>query len=523
MDRARLQSLEERKARLVELRLKRLGLDGDRSLAASPIAAVARAPVTVEKGVQTDTGEAASVNTLLILEQQEPQEPELTRFNKAIQTSWEPIAENTPKLPPPPAQSPAKPPTVTVYIPQVPPPTPFERFVAARTQAQPVKDDTTAAIAPQLSDVGLLYRKPVYMDASPHFPELMVVAFSAKSPTQAGDLAGAAMVYSVDDMTPKFLLSCMLPLTVIKFDTMDPKRIIGGGGDGLVVIWDLNTLSSLEVALWPQLTTPLHRIDHLILEVSYIPHKLAIVALHQYSIQGSHILVLVLMDGVVNTWSPSLLACPKHDLVVINATSSSFDTGDVSQVILKSLIVVGNDGADALDDQSDLKRLFVIEENGTIYQCSGDRKREFTAIVEATSPVSDVEALLDKTLASTHLDNTLQFWGFTNAIVTPLHSLRTDVTVVKVALRLAFQIATIGINRHNTQVLEFWDFSTSKRPIVTITVTDSVTSLRFSTNGSVLLLGFDLGKVIKYTLDETQLLQKSKEQKSEGIQALQAF
>lgn len=518
MDPDRFKSVEEKRIRLEQLKQMRLQLGGPRSSTPSSVPVVARAPLKVLIATQTDPVELTPTATPTVLEEDEP---ELTRFDKAIQTTWAPVVEPSPPQSIETNEPPAQPHPITVYIPQVPPPTQFERFIAARPQAQPMTVDTTATLTPVISDSGLRYRKPVSMDASPHFPELMVVAFSSKSTAQPGDLAGAAMVYSVDDMAPKFLLSCMLPLTVIRFDTLDSRRVIGAGSDGLVVIWDLNALSSLEVALWPQLATPLRRIDQLILDVSYIPHRLAIVAIHQYTIEGSHHLVLVLADGVINTWSPNLLACPKQDLALVTATSLT--PGEVEPVFLKSLVVVETGDVDNLDSQSSLERLVIVEENGTIYRCTDDRNREFAVVVDPEVLVSDTVALLEKTLVSTHHDNSMRLWGVKDSTVIPLHSLRTDLTVVKIARRLASQIATLGINRQNHQVLELWDLSKSVRPIVSTTSTDAVSAVQFSTNGSTLLVGLDLGQVIKYALDEAQLNQTLSELKPEGIQALEGF
>lgn len=486
MDRQSL--LEQKRARLQQLKQRRLTLESSLLVSLILERHLATEKKAISVATQTDTivDDSVSISQAAAVVDEAP---ELTKFDKSIQTSWELAAAAITDVPTPVAEAPPTPKTITVYVPEPAPPSQFSTFLALRPKLKLAEQSTTNPISHHWQDVGMKNRQCVAVDYSPHFAELAVVAFSAKSLTKPGDSPGVAIVYNMDERTPQFLLQCMLALTTIKFDVVDTKKIFGGCIDGLVVVWNLDELPQLEVAIFPQLATPMALVTH---DGDYRPHTMAIIGLHQYTRSGDNLIVLVLADGVVNSWSPNLLAKPKHPLV-----------GLLDLLYFEVLVLIPPSGHDTISLQKQYFNLLITAgADGRIYAGVDDVKRNYIgAVLDPLAPIADVKVLLDKYLVSAHIDLSLRIWRVTPGQVELVHSIHTEMMVSKLVAKLATEFITIGTTRTGEPLVDYWDVGVKGTgPLVPIDVDGNVSLVGVSKEN--LLVGLQDGQVLVYNIGE---------------------
>ncbi|RKP28620.1 hypothetical protein METBISCDRAFT_24928, partial [Metschnikowia bicuspidata] len=152
-------------------------------------------------------------------------------------------------------------------------------------------NDEPSASSPFLSRSVLssfLCRPVVSVVSSPHFPDLVLVAYGDASKegsrpktkifglnafcpsTIVGSnlnsspnhlptlLAGLAVLYNTKSpvLVPEFFLQCASLITIVVFDRSDPAKVFAGLKNGRVVMWDVSALKPTQIAVLPTLQTP---------------------------------------------------------------------------------------------------------------------------------------------------------------------------------------------------------------------------------------------------------------------------
>lgn len=542
----RLSLLEQKRARLQQLKQRRLTLET--SLAVHDIIE-RHSPLPERKvvlvAVQTDTPHPeAPASEAPSAEAPPLRELEVPAFDKAIQTEpLKPPPPEEPAPPPPPPASPPPPPEPrVVYLPDPDPPSQFARFLAQR--APPTAVHGEGALRIEVREGGMRLRRAVAVDFSPHYPELAAVAFGAKSRPAPGDAAGVVVVYNHRTMVPQFLLHALAPLSAVRFDRVDTRTVFGGCSVGTVVAWDLADSPAAQVAIDPSLSTPYAGPG---MEaggagapgapaIDYVPHRQAVVALHQYTRHGHNVVVLVLADGVVNAWLPQLLAWPKYDSAVVatsgataglagtgtsagpSASTSAPTVGGTPLVVAGGTLVGGGRAADSTPDLApDLKRrhylnlVVVAGVGGTVAVCDDDPHHHYVREAAAgPDGALAVVAMLDALVVTAHLDLLVCLWRVSALGLERVHSVVARCCVVRVCVRPHHpgQFVAVGVARGGRQVVEVWDWRRRARTAVTAVLGFAepvISALGFDAEGAVLVVGFDTGEVAKVVVDDAEL------------------
>lgn len=375
------------------------------------------------------------------------------------------------------------------------------------------------------------------MDTSPHFKELIVVAYgsSNRGSSTLANSPGLAVVYNTDTFFPEFFLHSTVSITTIQFDKVNSNKIIGGLSDGKIVIWDLKHNSpGSGIGLLPVLTTP--RFSTISLKApnnknNYQQHTLDITAVMQLNIEGNDSLVSFSADGVVNTWSTNLLASPRMDTVVLVMPKKDEYTHAREPVRIARAFATTGVNSVGLDDLNDptehkhLNEIAVVCATGRVVFLSNDRKSEHILSLAETPQVGEgprcdtiTDAIsLDGYIVTANMDWSLKVW--TKGASTPLMSIPTKAVVGRLCRRPhTRQFVTLSLSGlGNKQMLvELWDFDVKVfQPTMTIPVDDAmVTSMAFTRDGSRLITGAADGTLRSFRVHEETL----KIEKEESLQ-----
>ncbi|KAG5175478.1 WD40-repeat-containing domain protein [Tribonema minus] len=160
---------------------------------------------------------------------------------------------------------------------------------------------------------------------SPHYPELLLVAYSASGRGQnlesallgapaAGDAHpdGLVLVWSLAlPSRPEFILYSQSPILTARFHEFDAHLVVGGSYSGQVVTWDLRA-TSLPVQQTP---------------VSDAAHTRPIFGMAMEGTGAAHALVTASTDGRVAWWNPRQLLQPNEVLQLALAQSDNDASG----------------------------------------------------------------------------------------------------------------------------------------------------------------------------------------------------
>lgn len=153
-----------------------------------------------------------------------------------------------------------------------------------------------------------------------------------------------AIIYNM--ATPKlfseYYLNSLSQIEVLKFDSYNRNRIIGGLQNGGLCVWEL---SDTEISSMAVLSTPLYTsiMNNSANGKSVSLHLNKIVFLAQLLIDGNVCIVSISQEGLLNIWSTNLLAEPKMSFKIFNNENNLHKLQVRSGVYLGPDEVVGTD------------------------------------------------------------------------------------------------------------------------------------------------------------------------------------
>ena len=407
-----------------------------------------------------------------------------------------------------------------------------------------------------------------YIDISPHFPELMVASYSLENSSINHLISnqlhfngltqspGLAIIYNIKGSKafPEYFLHCTSSITEIKFDKVNPRKVIGGLSDGKVVIWNLLDNRRNSVAILPLLMTPvLSNIASSIINqdqqtVNFIHHTNEISSINQILVENNECIISTSLDGVINLWSSNLLAWPKITSLKLNKPSvntegyvKSKDILSISKVLmLQGETNLARSTKKELSSQPPaykfLNKLFVGSEDGKLFRLSNDaRNGNIDQLYEednkndenplhSSSITSIMELLiegLETIIATSNIDWTIKIWVSTQK--SPILQIPVTYLILDMKSRPNYplQFFTLGVfsqsmNNDLRPIIDFWDIGRKlMNPICSISLesknepnSDTVnsklyaTTARFDINGNSIIIGFNDGSIIVWSIDD---------------------
>lgn len=398
---------------------------------------------------------------------------------------------------------------------------------------------------------GFLNRQISSVDVCSKFPELILVAYKAKSSKQRRDLAYANVVSSVglavifntsaDPFVPEFFLQCTSEITTIQFEKTNPYRIIGGLKNGRVVIWDLSHIEPSKIAVFPTLqTTTLTSIVERPNKL-YIHHNTPIVSILQLDVtnQESSSIISISSDGVVNAWSPNFLAFPKLDSIKLSfGTNRLKDQIFVSTALLihHSQFLASNDRVAHDPEYRFLNQMIVGTKNGVLYRLSNNKssgnignvfechENEVSLSMHSVSGIAEMSfSTTSSLLISSHYDWNLRIWDLQKSSLVLTIPTSTIVTGIYLRPNHPHQLMTIGCVRLPDvgACIEFWDFLVkSMGPISSVSIYKEKAqsfAAKFDDKGNRFIVSFDNGEIRIWDIEESKLHSHIEASKNSGV------
>lgn len=409
------------------------------------------------------------------------------------------------------------------------------------------------------------------IDISPHYTELMVASYSLENSSinqlissqlnfnNSIQSPGLAIIYNIKSSKafPEYFLHCSSSITKIKFDKLNPHKVIGGLSDGKVVIWNLLDNRRNSVAILPLLMTPLlsniasSMISNSQQTVNFIHHTNEISSINQILVENNECIVSTSFDGVINLWSSNLLAWPKISSLKLNKpTNNSESYVKPKEILTLSNVLMLQEEPDlAISVKKDLSsqppvykflnRLLVGSDDGKLFRLSNDSRHgnielvyeedyrdgenplhsnSITSIIEL--PIKGQETII----ATSNVDWTIKIWK--SGQKNPLLQIPTNYLILDMKSRPSnpLQVFTLGVfnkrlNDGLCPIIDFWDFSRKlMNPICSISLDSKIesnahtinpksysTSAKFYDNGNDIIIGFDDGSIQIWSIDDVIL------------------
>lgn len=359
------------------------------------------------------------------------------------------------------------------------------------------------------------------LDASLHFPELIVVAYGDPLvPNEATDITpGLAIVYntSTDPIFPEFFLHAISTITSIVFDKSMSNRVYAGLKNGQLVMYDFSQRTSTKTGLLPSLTTPMYSLTRAMPSKSYKYHSSAIVLILQVAVEGNDLIVLSSGDGVINVWSPNLLAHPRLDLLQLFEPTDQLEMVAIKRPLSIRKMIVHNDLNDSIHAPTKsshyLNTLIVASNSLHLLQLCSDPKHSYIDWKLACNITDMILLQLSPKMTcivSANLDwSLLIFIVPQKPIIVPTRSI-----VLRVAARPHHhkQFVTLGTTSNASQLdlaIEFWDLESRLfSAIMSVPVSRvgiNATTIWFDTTGENVLVGFADGYILMWNIDQNRL------------------
>lgn len=408
-------------------------------------------------------------------------------------------------------------------------------------------DSTTSApfrVKSQLRD--FIKRPIVQIASSPHFLELVLVAYG-KSDTlkRSGEssavlLAGLAIVYNTkaDVLVPEFFLQCASPISFVTFDKGNPAKVFAGLENGSIAMWDLANVKLSQIALLPTLqTSSIVSQDEENSSLEVINHSSPILYLGQPMWKESQdpTLVSICFRGVVNMWSPNLLAFPKLPSLQIGPLSARIN----EQLFVSTFTVASNtlyqlekSEQSKLPEYRFLDLAYLGSRNGSIFRTCNNADSLYLGDKVSTPEKlgmphsSEIKALVEmgnenKVLLSFHSDWTFRIWNsLTNEL---LYTVPTTAAIRGVSVRPQhnYQFVTIGDMKPPNVGLcvEYWDLEVRLFSSVLMISTEQSRSgtAVFSEDGETLFVAYENGDIDAWDVDEEILVVHSSQRKKTTV------
>ncbi|CUM51807.1 uncharacterized protein AC631_03338 [Debaryomyces fabryi] len=409
------------------------------------------------------------------------------------------------------------------------------------------------------------------IDTSPHFHELMVASYSLENSSinqlissqlhfdNVTQSPGLAIIYNVKSSKafPEYFLHCSSSITKIKFDKVNPRKVIGGLSDGKVVIWDLLDNRRNSVAILPLLMTPvLSNIASSIINncqqtVNFVHHKNEISSINQILVEHNECIISTSLDGVINLWSSNLLAWPKISSLKLSKPINNAET----YVKPKEILTISNvlmlrkepDLARSVKKELSsqppaykfLNRLLVGSDDGKLFRLSNDARngniellyeedyREGENPLHSNSITSIIELPIEgqeTVIATSNVDWSIKMWKSSQK--SPILQIPTNYLILDMKSRPTnpLQFFTLGVfnqslNHDLRPIIDFWDVSRRlMNPICSILLDSQIesnehtinsklysTSAKFYDNGNNIIVGFNDGSIQIWSINDVIL------------------
>lgn len=460
-----------------------------------------------------------------------PEKDLIQRFDKGVQTNFEDL------LLPPQADEQKPEPETAVPTPE---PTNVSPEVALLTELSKsnfslskirlglVEENSHLDIESTLHETRLIdsiSRPATSTDITSLHPQLVLVSYGAAVTPQLlqiSYLKGLVVVYNrgAEPMVPEFFLQCTSPVTVACFDQENPFRVYAGMENGRLAMWDLSGVKPTELFIPPTLQTS---------TVASMGNKLAHKLIHHTrrilrTLQFEGSIVTFSGDGVINAWSPNLLAEPRVDSVRLGSDrpKDQFNVSD-ALILSRPLLDMPNFGASG---SKFLDHTVVASKSGMLCVLQADLSKSITRWEKKTeAPIVCLKELYvtstTSLIISSHIDWTLRLWSPEDGEL--YHLIPVAVLVTRIAVRPTFdgQFVTAGISLPNgCPCLQVWNLSArASTPLSALKIDTAslISHLAFNAEGNELLASFSDGVVRIWEVNETRLGQVLKDVKTSGL------
>lgn len=367
-------------------------------------------------------------------------------------------------------------------------------------------------------------RSVTCIDVSPHFKDVVVASFA---PSDTNESPGLAVIYNLSTKED-YILHSTAPIVQIRFDNVNPDKVIGGLADGKVVIWETRHISS-KLPLLPLLSTPpFSTLSSSTIKnhtgITFDHHTLPVTSIQQLKLDANDSIVSFSLDGVINIWSTNLLASPVVDSIrlFLPNESSEFTNHREAIRITSTLIMDDKRTLFSSDDLKFLDSVIVASQRGEVYHLTNSRKdgyiqSTFNPPLDHTNITTDISSLFndskDTFFFTSHLDWTLKVWCVEKAFNVVIS---TNCLVQRICSRPhhSNQIVTLGLTNEASRkstLLQFWDLGYKLFGHLFEIPLDSDfvgTSVEFNQDGTRLLVGGSNGEVKVFEIDEQWLVEK---------------
>lgn len=397
----------------------------------------------------------------------------------------------------------------------------------------------------QLRD--FLVRPIVQVAPNPKFNELLVVVYGKSTPPKrnrahkATLLAGLAVVYNTltPALIPEFFLQCTSAISLVVFDKSNPAKVFAGLENGSVVMWDLSSAKPTEIAILPTLkTTPIHLDETEYPNLTVMRHTKPILYIGQPMWESSQDPTIVTMcsGGIVNMWSPNLLALPKYSSVKIGTPSTRInELLFISSYIMSSQKFYARE-KQAIQEAPEYRFLDLMvfgTKRGVVQRLKNERNSQYLGeklLLPSKNGVmydsgvlffSRITQVKPPLLVSFHIDWAFRLWNETTGKL--VHKVPTSTAIRGASMRPGHscQFVTHGIMNPPKIgfCLEFWDLEVRlAKPIYTIPTREAMSgTASFSADGCKLYVAYDDGSVDVLEIEEDIVQQISQESIKGGL------
>lgn len=400
---------------------------------------------------------------------------------------------------------------------------PFSELRLGLQQKEELGPDT--APFQKRSQLQKFIKRPIICIAStPEFPDVFLVAYGKIDPSlsqpnhRVTTLAGLAVIFNTraDHLIPEFFLRCSSTIVSITFDKSNPAKVFAGLSNGRIVMWDVSDVKPTQIALLPTLTTsPIVSDEAENKNLIVLPHSSPILYLDQPMWKKSQdaTFVSICSNGIVNMWSPNMLAYPElssvqigpvaarvHEVLCLSAaiittkskTAREESVPKVPEYNFLNLTLIGTKSGsiiNLLNSESTLylgQKMLIPQNRLGPYDCA------VTSFIELYG--TETELLL-----SVHSDWTLRFWDCGSG--KHLYSVPTSTAIRGASLRPGknYQILTYGDIKPPSEkfCVEFWDLEVRlSGPLFVLPTKDALSgTASFSTDGEAVFVAYSDGDI----------------------------